>query len=72
MPKMRVALVPHAKAPFEVVERDIPDPEAGQIRIKVEACGVCHSDSMTKEGLWPGIAYPRVAGHEVIGRVDEA
>ena len=70
MPKMRVAQVPHAKGGFELVERDIPQPGAGQIRIKVAACGVCHSDSMTKEGLWPGIAYPRVPGHEVIGVVD--
>jgi D-arabinose 1-dehydrogenase-like Zn-dependent alcohol dehydrogenase len=70
MPKMRVAQVPHAQGDFELVERDIPEPGAGQIRIKVAACGVCHSDSMTKEGLWPGIAYPRVPGHEVIGVVD--
>jgi D-arabinose 1-dehydrogenase-like Zn-dependent alcohol dehydrogenase len=70
MPKMRVAQVPHAKGGFELVERDIPEPGAGQIRIKVAACGVCRSDSMTKEGLWPGIAYPRVPGHEVIGVVD--
>jgi D-arabinose 1-dehydrogenase-like Zn-dependent alcohol dehydrogenase len=70
MPKMRVAQVPHAKGGFELVERDIPEPGAGQIRIKVAACGVCHSDSMTKEGLWPGIAYPRVPGHEVIGVID--
>lgn len=70
MPKMRVVQVSQPKAPFELVERDIPDPIAGQIRIKVEACGVCHSDSMTKEGLWPGISYPRVPGHEVIGWVD--
>jgi D-arabinose 1-dehydrogenase-like Zn-dependent alcohol dehydrogenase len=70
MPKMRVAQIPYAKGPFELVERDIPEPGAGQVRIKVEACGVCHSDSMTKDGLWPGIAYPRVPGHEVIGTVD--
>ena len=70
MPKMRVAQIPYAKGPFEIVERDIPEPEAGQIRIKVEACGVCHSDSVTKDGLFPGIAYPRVPGHEVIGHVD--
>lgn len=70
MPKMRVAQVPHAQGAFELVERDIPEPGAGQIRIKVAACGVCHSDSMTKEGLWPGIAYPRVPGHEVIGVVE--
>jgi D-arabinose 1-dehydrogenase-like Zn-dependent alcohol dehydrogenase len=67
---MRVAQIPYAKGPFELVERDIPDPGVGQVRIKVEACGVCHSDSLTKEGMLPGIAYPRVPGHEVIGRVD--
>jgi D-arabinose 1-dehydrogenase-like Zn-dependent alcohol dehydrogenase len=71
MPKMRVAQVPYAKGPFELVERDIPEPAARQIRIKVEACGVCHSDSYTKEGLAPGMTYPRVPGHEVIGVVDE-
>lgn len=70
MAKMRVAQVPHAKGAFELVERDISEPAAGQIRIKVEACGVCHSDSFTKDGLYPGITYPRVPGHEVIGHVD--
>jgi D-arabinose 1-dehydrogenase-like Zn-dependent alcohol dehydrogenase len=70
MPKMRVAQVPYAKGPFELVERDIPEPGAGQVRIKIEACGVCHSDSFTKEGMYPGITYPRVPGHEVIGVVD--
>jgi D-arabinose 1-dehydrogenase-like Zn-dependent alcohol dehydrogenase len=70
MPKMRVAQVPYAKAPFELVERDIPEPGAGQVRIKVQASGVCHSDSVTKEGLFPNIEYPRVPGHEVIGAVD--
>jgi len=70
MPKMRVAQIPYAKGPFELVERDIPEPGAGQIRIKIEACGVCHSDSVTKDGLFPGIVFPRVPGHEVIGVVD--
>jgi D-arabinose 1-dehydrogenase-like Zn-dependent alcohol dehydrogenase len=70
MAKMRAAQVSHPKGPFELVERDIPDPAAGQIRIKVQACGVCHSDSVTKEGLFPNIEYPRVPGHEVIGLVD--
>jgi len=70
MSKMRVVQVPYAKGPFEIVERDIPEPGAGQIRIKVQACGVCHSDSLTKEGSIPGIAYPRVPGHEVVGVVD--
>jgi D-arabinose 1-dehydrogenase-like Zn-dependent alcohol dehydrogenase len=70
MPKMRVAQVSRPNGPFELVERDIPDPAAGKVRIKVQACGVCHSDSVTKEGLFPNIAYPRVPGHEVIGTVD--
>src|SRR5882724_6764194 len=68
--KMRVVQVPQAKGPFEIVERDIPEPQAGWVRIKVQACGVCHSDSLVKEGTWPGIQYPRVPGHEVIGIID--
>src|SRR3984893_3131342 len=68
--KMRAVQVPKAKGPFEIVERDIPEPQAGWVRVKVEACGVCHSDSVVKEGLFPGIQYPRVPGHEVIGVVD--
>jgi D-arabinose 1-dehydrogenase-like Zn-dependent alcohol dehydrogenase len=67
---MKAAQVPKAGADFEIVERDIPKPEAGQVRIKVQACGVCHSDVLTKENLWPGIQYPRVPGHEVVGIVD--
>ncbi len=70
MPKMRVAQIPYAKGSFELVERDIPEPGPGKVRVKVEACGVCHSDSVTKEGLFPGIEYPRVPGHEIIGTVD--
>jgi D-arabinose 1-dehydrogenase-like Zn-dependent alcohol dehydrogenase len=70
MAVMRVAQVSHAGGPFEVVERPIPDPVAGSVRIKVNACGVCHSDSMTKEGLYPGLEYPRVPGHEVAGVID--
>jgi D-arabinose 1-dehydrogenase-like Zn-dependent alcohol dehydrogenase len=70
MPKMRAVQVPQAKGPFEIVEREIPEPSAGSVRIKVQACGICHSDSLTKEGLMPGIQYPRVPGHEVIGIVD--
>jgi D-arabinose 1-dehydrogenase-like Zn-dependent alcohol dehydrogenase len=69
---MKVAQVPRAGADFQVVEREIPDPGAGQVRIKVQACGICHSDVLTKEGLWPGIQYPRVPGHEVAGIIDEA
>ena len=69
--QMKVAQVPKPGADFQIVEREIPKPAAGQVRIKVQACGVCHSDVLTKEGLWPGIEYPRVPGHEVAGIVDE-
>jgi D-arabinose 1-dehydrogenase-like Zn-dependent alcohol dehydrogenase len=68
---MTVAQVSKPGADFQVVEREIPEPSAGEVRIKVQACGVCHSDVFTKEGLWPGIQYPRVPGHEVVGIVDE-
>src|ERR1700732_3189659 len=71
MAKMKAVQVPKAGGEFEIVEREIPQPGAGQVRIKVQACGVCHSDSVTKEGLFPGIAYPRVPGHEVAGVIDE-
>jgi D-arabinose 1-dehydrogenase-like Zn-dependent alcohol dehydrogenase len=70
MPKMRAIQVSRAGGPFEMVEREIPEPGPGSIRIKVQACGICHSDSLTKEGLMPGIVYPRVPGHEVAGIVD--
>jgi len=68
---MKAAQVPAPGADFQIVEREIPKPDAGHVRIKVQACGVCHSDVFTKEGLWPGIEYPRVPGHEVVGVVDE-
>jgi len=68
---MKVAQVSEPGGDFEIVERGVPEPGPRQIRIKVEACGVCHSDVLTKEGLWPGIQYPRVPGHEVAGIVDE-
>jgi D-arabinose 1-dehydrogenase-like Zn-dependent alcohol dehydrogenase len=55
---------------LELVEREMPEPQPGWVRVKVEACGVCHSDSLVKEGHWPGIEYPRIPGHEVIGVVD--
>jgi len=67
---MRAVQVPDAKGPFELVEREILEPQAGWIRIKVQACGICHSDSLVKDGTWPGIQYPRVPGHEIIGVVD--
>jgi alcohol dehydrogenase/propanol-preferring alcohol dehydrogenase len=67
---MRAVQVPRPNAPLELVERPIPSPGPGQVRVKVQACGICHSDSLTVQGLMPGIAYPRVPGHEVIGVVD--
>ena len=70
MKRMRSVQVSKPKGPFEIVERDIPEPSAAQVRIKVQACGICHSDSFTKEGLLPGIQYPRVPGHEVAGVID--
>jgi D-arabinose 1-dehydrogenase-like Zn-dependent alcohol dehydrogenase len=70
MSKMRAVQVSRANGPLEIVEREIPEPAAGSVRIKVEACGICHSDSVTKEGAWPGIQYPRVPGHEIAGIVD--
>jgi D-arabinose 1-dehydrogenase-like Zn-dependent alcohol dehydrogenase len=70
MAKMRAVQVTQAKGPFELVEREIPQPGPRQVRIKVHACGVCHSDSITKEGVLPGIKYPCVPGHEVAGVID--
>jgi D-arabinose 1-dehydrogenase-like Zn-dependent alcohol dehydrogenase len=69
--QMKVAQISKPGAGFEMVEREIPEPGAGQVRIKVQACGVCHSDVLTVEGSWPGIQYPRVPGHEVAGIIDE-
>ena len=70
MTRMRVAQVAKAGGPFEIVERDVPQPKARQVRIKVQACGICHSDAFTKFGAYPGIQFPRVPGHEVVGVVD--
>ncbi len=70
MSKMRAIQISRATGPFEIVERDIPEPGPGAVRIKVQACGICHSDVFTKDGLYPGIQYPRVPGHEVVGLVD--
>ena len=70
MPKMRAVQVARPKGPLEIVEREIPEPGPGTVRIKVQACGVCHSDTLTKDGLFPGIHYPRVPGHEVVGVID--
>jgi D-arabinose 1-dehydrogenase-like Zn-dependent alcohol dehydrogenase len=70
MPKMRAVQIGSPKGPLEIVEREVPQPGPGLVRIRVQACGVCHSDSLAKEGHWPGLQYPRVPGHEVIGIVD--
>jgi D-arabinose 1-dehydrogenase-like Zn-dependent alcohol dehydrogenase len=70
MPNMRAVQVARPGGPLELVERPVPEPGPGTVRVKVQACGICHSDSLTKEGHMPGIAYPRVPGHEVVGVVD--
>lgn len=70
MAKMRVVQVTRAGSPLEMAEREIPEPGAGSVRIKVEACGICHSDVFTKDGLWPGIDFPRIPGHEIAGTID--
>ena len=70
MPKMRAVQVSRRGGPLELVERDVPEPGPGTVRVKVEACGVCHSDALAVDGLLPGIEYPRVPGHEVIGTID--
>jgi D-arabinose 1-dehydrogenase-like Zn-dependent alcohol dehydrogenase len=71
MAPMKAAQISKAGGDFEIVDREIPKPSAGHVLIKVQACGVCHSDVLTKEGAWPGIQYPRVPGHEVAGIIDE-
>ncbi|HVQ54913.1 MAG TPA: alcohol dehydrogenase [Thermoanaerobaculia bacterium] len=70
MAKMRAVQVSKAGGPLEMVEREIPTPGAGFVRVRIEASGICHSDVLTKEGLWPGLALPRVPGHEIAGVVD--
>jgi D-arabinose 1-dehydrogenase-like Zn-dependent alcohol dehydrogenase len=72
MAEMRAVQVGKPGGPLELVEREIPEPGPGEVRVKVQACGICHSDSFTKDGLWPGIEYPRIPGHEVIGLIDAA
>ena len=72
MTKMRVAQISKAKGDFELVERDIPSPGPGQVRIMVRACGVCPCDLYTKEGLWPGLQFPRIPGHEVAGSLTKS
>jgi D-arabinose 1-dehydrogenase-like Zn-dependent alcohol dehydrogenase len=71
MPSMRAVQVKSANGPFELVKPEIPTPAAGQVLIKVQACGVCHSDAFTKLGAFPGISYPRVPGHEVVGVIEQ-
>jgi D-arabinose 1-dehydrogenase-like Zn-dependent alcohol dehydrogenase len=70
MATMRAVQVSRPGGPLEIVERQIPEPGAGTVRVRVHACGICHSDSFTKEGTYPGITYPRVPGHEVAGMID--
>ena len=68
--QMRAAQISKAGGDWEFVERDVPEPGPGQVRVKVEACGICHSDALVKDGVWPGLQYPRVPGHEIAGRID--
>ena len=70
MATMKAVQISKANGPFEVVERDIPEPGDGELRIKVEACGICHSDAFVKAGAFPGLVLPRIPGHEIAGRVD--
>src|SRR5437762_6253832 len=70
MTKMQAAQIARPGGQFEIIERDLPQPKPGWVRIKVQACGICHSDSLVKEGHWPGLEYPRVPGHEIVGVVD--
>ena len=71
MSQMTAVEIRSPRTPFEVVMREIPDPGPNRVRIRVQACGICHSDVFVKEGYWPGLQYPRVTGHEVAGVVDE-
>ncbi len=70
MPKMRAVVVQKPGGPLELVERDVPEPRAGTVRLKVQACGICHSDAIVKFGGWPGLSHPRIPGHEVAGLID--
>ncbi|WP_049984544.1 alcohol dehydrogenase [Halorubrum sp. BV1] len=67
---MRAAVVPEAGGEFEMVEREVPEPGPNEVRVAVEACGICHSDAFVKEGTFPGVSYPRIPGHEIAGRID--
>lgn len=70
MAKMRAVQVAQAGGPLELVERDVPEPMRDEVRVRVEVCGVCHSDSFTVEGQWPNLSFPRIPGHEVAGVID--
>ena len=70
--KMKIAVVPKPGADFELQERDIPEPPTGHVRIRVQACGICFSDHLVKDGLWPGVTYPRSPGHEVASSTKSA
>jgi len=70
MAKMRAVQVARAGGPLELVERDVPEPARGEVRVRVEVCGVCHSDSFTVEGQWPNLSFPRIPGHEIAGVID--
>ena len=70
MAKMRAVQVARGGGPLELIERDVPEPARGEVRVRIEACGVCHSDSLTVEGQWPGLAFPRIPGHEIAGVID--
>jgi propanol-preferring alcohol dehydrogenase len=71
MPTMKAVQITRPGGDFQLVERPLPEPRPNEVRIKVDACGICHSDALVKEGHWPGIQYPRVPGHEVAGRIDK-
>ena len=70
MAKMRAVQVARAGGPLELVERDVPEPARGEVRVRVEVCGVCHGDSFTIEGQWPNLSFPRIPGHEIAGVID--
>ena len=72
MGKMRAIQISVANGPLELVEREIPDPGSSEVRVRVQACGICHSDSLAKEGTFPGVTYPLVPGHEIAGVIDAA
>lgn len=70
MKRMKVAQISKPRGEWELVEREVPEPGETEVRVKVEACGICHSDMFVKDGLWPGLKYPRIPGHEIAGRID--